>query len=120
MIDFDQIAERHILDAIERGELSELPGQGEPLLLEDDSNVPAELRMAYRILRRAGCVPPEVSLRNEIAELEGIVWRGEESAGNGYKKLALLRTKLAAMSGGTRSVALEADYQSQLIDKLTE
>ena len=40
----DQWAERHILDAQTKGEFDNLPGSGEPLTLDDDSHVPAELR----------------------------------------------------------------------------
>ena len=66
---FDHIAERKILVAIERGELSELPGQGAPLQMDDDTLIPVELRMGYRILRNAGFVSPEVeTLRAEREE----------------------------------------------------
>ncbi len=33
----DQWAERHILDAQTKGEFDNLPGSGEPLTLDDDS-----------------------------------------------------------------------------------
>ena len=47
----DQWAERHILDAQDKGEFDNLPGQGQPLTLEDDRAVPAELRAGYRLLK---------------------------------------------------------------------
>lgn len=53
----DQWAERHILDAQTKGEFDNLPGSGEPLTLDDDSHVPAELRAGYRLLKNAGCLP---------------------------------------------------------------
>jgi hypothetical protein len=56
----DQIAETRIREAIERGELSGLPGEGRPLQLDDDSAIPEELRAAYRILKNAGFLPPEL------------------------------------------------------------
>jgi hypothetical protein len=40
-------------------ELAARPGSGEPLTLDDDSHVPAELRAGYRLLKNAGCLPPE-------------------------------------------------------------
>ena len=52
----DQWAERHILDAQTKGEFDNLPGSGEPLTLDDDSHVPAELRAGYRLLKNAGCL----------------------------------------------------------------
>ncbi len=59
----DQWAERHILDAQAKGEFDNLPGSGEPLTLDDDSHVPAELRAGYRLLKNAGCLPPELEQR---------------------------------------------------------
>jgi hypothetical protein len=58
MLDF--LAEKAIRDAIARGELDALPGAGRPLDLDDDALIPEELRLAYRILKNAGCVPAEV------------------------------------------------------------
>jgi len=57
---FDSIAEKKIAEAMERGEFDDLPGAGRPLELDDDANVPEDLRVAYRILKNAGFVPPEV------------------------------------------------------------
>lgn len=54
----DQWAERHIIEAQRKGEFDNLPGRGEPLILDDDSHVPAELRAGYRLLKNAGCLPP--------------------------------------------------------------
>ena len=55
----DQWAERHILDAQKKGEFEHLPGNGKPLVLDDDSHVPPELRAGFRLLKNAGCLPPE-------------------------------------------------------------
>ena len=46
----DQWAERHITEAQSKGEFDNLPGSGEPLILDDDSHVPPELRAGYRLL----------------------------------------------------------------------
>ena len=56
----DIIAERRIAEAIARGELEGLPGEGRPLELDDNPLVPEELRAAHRILKNAGIAPPEV------------------------------------------------------------
>jgi len=65
----DQIAEARIQEALRAGELSNLPGSGKPLQLDDDSMIPKELRAAYRILRNSGFLPPEIQLRKEIMRL---------------------------------------------------
>jgi hypothetical protein len=47
------IAERRIAEAVARGELQGLPGEGKPLDLYEDPLVPPEMRMAKRILGNA-------------------------------------------------------------------
>lgn len=70
------IAERKIAEAMARGEFDDLPGRGKPLAPEDDlTGVPAELRMAYKILKNAGFVPPEVELRRQIVSLRQLLDR---------------------------------------------
>src|SRR5688500_11492828 len=87
---FDLLAEQKIAEAIARGELDNLPGAGRPLQLDDDALVPEELRLAYRILKNAGFVPPEVETLNEIAQLERLAM-GNATA---VKKLALLKARI--------------------------
>lgn len=82
---FDSIAERKIAEAIAAGELDNLPGAGRPLELDDDSHVPEDLRAAYRILKNAGCVPPEAQMLNLIAEPDERL--------RVLKKIALLRMR---------------------------
>jgi len=65
----DQWVEKHIKDASENGEFDNLAGQGKPLVLDDDSAVPEELRTAYRILKNSGYLPPELQDRKEAIEL---------------------------------------------------
>lgn len=66
---FDQLAEERIRVALEKGELSNLPGEGRPLQLDDDALVPAEVRMSNRILRNAGYVPPAILELRELRAL---------------------------------------------------
>ena len=95
---FDWIAEQRISEAIARGELDDLPGAGRPLALDDDALVPAELRMAYRILRNAGFVPPEIEERRELASLRALVGAAvdEGERRRAAARLALLEMRLEA------------------------
>ncbi len=70
---FAKIAERRIQEAIQNGEFDNLPGKGKPLKLEDDSHIPPDLRMAYKILKNAGCLPPEIEIKREIVELKDLL-----------------------------------------------
>jgi len=53
MLALELIAERKIDEAVARGELQGLPGEGKPLDLYEDPLVPPEMRMAKRILGNA-------------------------------------------------------------------
>jgi hypothetical protein len=70
---FERIAENKILEAIEAGAFDNLPGKGRPLNLEEDSQVPPELRMAYKIMKMADCLPPELEVRREIVQLQDLL-----------------------------------------------
>lgn len=50
------IAEERIRQAQARGDLDNLPGQGRPLVFDDDPLAPEELRTAWRLLKGAGVV----------------------------------------------------------------
>lgn len=70
---FWKIAERKISAAIEDGEFRNLSGKGKPLVFEDDTWIPEDLRIAYKFLKNAGHVPPELELRNEIINLKRLI-----------------------------------------------
>ena len=55
------------------GEFDNLEGRGKPIVLEDESWIPEDLRMAYRFLKNAGCIPPELEARNEVINLFSIM-----------------------------------------------
>jgi len=69
------IAERRIEEAMARGAFRGLVGEGKPIALEDSSDpaMPEELRVAYRVLKHGGFVPPEVALRGEIHSLAELI-----------------------------------------------
>lgn len=67
------MAEARIRDAIEEGQFDDLPGKGEPLVLDDDSRVPADLRGAYRVLKNAGLLPEEMELKQSMVTLRSLI-----------------------------------------------
>lgn len=120
MICFQKIAERRIVEAIREGAFDDLPGAGQPLKLEDDSHIPEDLRMVYKILKNAGFVPPEVALQKEIATIEDVL-AGMEDTRAKYrqlKKLNFLITKLNMLR--RTSVGLEKcqHYEKKLVKRL--
>ena len=61
-----EVAEQRIRQAQDEGQFDNLSGQGRPLILEDDSMIPEDLRMAYKILKNSGHVPPQIAEEQEI------------------------------------------------------
>jgi hypothetical protein len=70
---FQRVVEERILAAQKAGAFDNLPGKGLPLKLEDEAWVPEDLRAAYRVLKNARVLPPEVELRKEIHTLEDLL-----------------------------------------------
>lgn len=115
----DDLAERHIRDAIDRGEFDNLPGHGRPLKLDDDSMVPPELRAAYRLLKNSGYLPPELELSREIRSVEDLLrvsTSGDERS-RARRRLLLLRTRLAHARGGEALLDAQ-DYTDRVLDRL--
>jgi hypothetical protein len=114
----DQIVERRIAEAIERGEFQDLPGEGRPIELDDDRLVPEELRVAYRILKNAGYIPEEVRLLAELRSAEQLLLqataREERSAAAARLRLLLERV------GTSRAAPLQSqsDYFQRLAERL--
>src|SRR5574340_1696544 len=94
---FRKIAEERINEAMKAGEFDNLPGKGKPVDLDYDSSTPADLRMAFKVLRNAGILPPEVELKKEIFALTEELRKGldEESRG---KKLRELNAKVLQLN----------------------
>jgi hypothetical protein len=117
---FREIVESRIREAIERGDLDDLPGAGRRLELDDDAMVPPEMRAAYRILKNAGYLPEELALRREIADVEALLEEldGAAERRRARKRLGLLRTRLAAR-GGPRSLHVEGEYGRRILRRLS-
>jgi hypothetical protein len=114
------IAERKIQEAMARGEFDNLPGKGKPLVEEDLSGVPEELRMVYKILKNAGVVPLEVELSNEVASLRRLVLEleeGEEKKSR-VRELNFKLMKLEMALGRPLSLDVLPEYQEKLLDKV--
>src|SRR5947199_7646633 len=65
--------EEKLRQAQQEGAFDSLPGSGKPLVLEDESSVPSELRLAYKMLKIANCLPPELELHKEILNLKDLL-----------------------------------------------
>ena len=120
MLAFEIVAEERIREAMEQGEFDHLPGAGKPLKLEDDAMVPAELRVAYKILRNAGCVPPELELRKEIVTLRDLLRAvdDDEERRAATRELNDKLLKLSLLSGRTVDLDGFPEYRERIAARL--
>jgi len=118
---FYRIAERRIIEAIANGEFDNLEGKGKPIDFEDETWIPEDLRMAYRILKNAGCIPPELEFRNEVVNMCSLMNTTDDDKER-IKKLRELNFKLLKLNM-TRKRPLDfedfPEYEGKLVDKLT-
>ena len=124
----DHLAEQRIEQAIRDGMFDHLPGAGKPLMLDDDKLVPEHVRVAYRMLKNAGFVPPEIETRREIASLHALLRGGvgqddadaadDAARRRAATRLALLEATLERRGGGLDGAA--ADYRGQLMARFAK
>jgi hypothetical protein len=117
---FTQIAEEKIREAQTRGEFDNLPGKGKPLNLDEDNHVPEELKIAYKILKNSGYIPPELELQKEINTTLDLLKHCTDEREK-YKKIQKLNLLITRMNM-TRKVPvnLEQDqfYYEKIVDKV--
>ncbi len=115
-----QIAERRIAKAIEEGTLRTDGWKNRPLPLDDDSFVPDDLKMAYKILKNSGYVPPEIEIRKEIQKLEDLIARTEDSHQRlkQMKKLDVLMMKIDAQRSRPSSIEHDDLYYRKIVEKI--
>ena len=120
MFAFQKIVEKRIREAQQNGEFDNLPGRGEPMTLEDDSHIPEELRLTYKILKNANCLPPELQLRKEIRQMEDMLDRipDEKEKYRQMKKINYKIMQLNMMGKNSPLLAEREIYYEKLVDKL--
>jgi hypothetical protein len=116
---FQRIIEQRIQEAQERGEFDNLPGRGKPILFEDDSRIPEELRLAYKILKNADCLPPELEVKKEIRQMEDLLENvpDEKEKYKLMKKINFKIMKLNMMGSKTPLLEETQIYYKKLVDR---
>lgn len=116
------IAERRIAEAIQEGKLKLLDcWKNKPLPKEDDSWIPRDLRMAYKILKNAGYLPPEIETRKEIQQLEQLIAATEDEhvRVKQLKKLNALVYKLNNMRQRPMNIEAQDDYYQKIVERIS-
>ncbi|MCX7794408.1 MAG: DUF1992 domain-containing protein [Thermodesulfovibrionales bacterium] len=111
-----RIAEERIREAMERGDFDNLPNKGKPLNLDDDSLIPEDLRMAYRILKNTGYLPPELELKKEIVSLKDLINTIDDDEKR-LKKIRELNFKLMKLSIMLKRPVNLDDYEDRLFER---
>jgi len=114
------IAERRIAEAQEKGALDNLPGAGRPLELEDDSMVPEDLRMAYKVLRNAGYLPPQLETAREIQTVMDLLesCADEREKYRQMQKLNLLLRKVGASRHRPANFEEYETYYRRMVNRM--
>ena len=117
---FEKIVEERILHAQKNGEFDDLPGSGKPLVFEDDVCVSGELSLAYKILKNADCLPPELELKKEITKTEELLSGMKETAEKYclLKKLNFLIMKLNSIRNTPVMFEVPQQYEENLIKRI--
>ncbi|OLL30758.1 hypothetical protein BTH42_15630 [Burkholderia sp. SRS-W-2-2016] len=116
----DALVEQRIAAAAARGEFDDLPGAGAPLALDDDALVPEEVRVANRILKNAGFVPPAVEQLRALRDLQT-----ELNAVSDQATLCQLQARILALDMALESLrggpmVLPREYCRRIAERLSE
>jgi hypothetical protein len=117
---FDRIIEERIRRAQQKGKFEDLEGTGKPLKFEKDGHVAGELRLAYKILKNADCLPPEIQLKNEIKRTEDLL-SGMEDTAEKYrtlKKLNFLIMKLNSLGNLPIDLEMPQKYSVKVLERM--
>jgi len=115
------IAERKISEAIRKGQFDVKGWHNKPLPMTNDYLVPEELRMAHKILKNAGYLPPEIEAKKEIQQIEDLLasCEDERTRVKQIKKLNYLVMKLCAMKGDKVNIESQEEYYRQVVERIT-
>jgi hypothetical protein len=116
---FEKIVEERILIAQRKGDFDNLEGAGKPLNLDELSGVPEELKLSYKILKNADCLPPEIEIKKEICKTEDLL-AGMEDTAEKYKvmkKLNFLIMKLNSIRKSSIEFEMPEKYLSNLVER---
>ncbi|BDD86947.1 DUF1992 domain-containing protein [Desulfofustis limnaeus] len=114
------IAEQRISQAIEDGTLRTDGWRGRPLPMNTDPFVPEDLKMAYKVLKNSGYLPPEVEMRKEVNRLEDLISKTEDAHQRlkQMKKLNVLLMKIDQCRARPTRLDHHPDYYRKIVERL--
>ena len=115
---FARLAEDRIVQAQVEGRFDNLAGSGQPLDLETESGVREDLRLAYKILKNAHCLPPEVELRRELVTLGALI-RSTQDEGERARLVREANFKILKLNTARR-VPVSREIEEYFFRRTTE
>lgn len=121
MDSLSRIAERKIQEAMKTNDFTSSKWKNKPLPLEDDNHIPADLKMAYKILKNSGYVPPEIEEKKEVQRLEELIASTEDEHERlkQMKKLNLLLMKIDMKRSTPSSIVQQEDYYQKVVERIS-
>ncbi|RJP93877.1 MAG: DUF1992 domain-containing protein [Desulfobacteraceae bacterium] len=118
---FEKIVEERIRQAQKNGDFENLPGAGKPLRFEETGQIPEDLRLAYKMLKNADYVPPELAIKKEITSTEALLEQmtDEQLKYKTLKKLNYLIMKLNTLRKSAIEFELPQKYEERVVDRLS-
>ena len=115
------IAEQKIAQAMQEKDLNSPKWKNKPLPLEDDRFVPDDLKMAYKILKNSGYLPPEIEDRKEVKRIEDLIAATEDEHERlkQMKKLNVLMMKIDAKRSFSSSISEQQDYYRKVVERIS-
>lgn len=116
-----RIAEQKITEAMKTKDFTSEKWKNKPLPLDDDSHVPADLKMAYKILKNSGYLPPEIEEKKEIQKIEELIASTEDEHERlrQMKKLNVLLMKIDTKRGKPGNIAQQDDYYRKIVERVS-
>jgi hypothetical protein len=117
---FERIVEERIQKAQYKGAFKNLPGAGKPLTFDSDQHIAPDLRLAYKILRNADCLPPEIELKKQIQQTEGLLAQMQDTRERyqTLKKLNYLILKLNSSRNQDARFDMPQQYEAALAERM--
>lgn len=119
---FEKIVEERIRQAQRNGDFENLEGTGKPLNHDMFNRVSEDLRLAYKILKNADCLPPEIELKQEIKRTETLL-AGISDTGQRYrilKKLNFLIMKFNSIRKASVGLEIPQQYEHALVERMSK
>lgn len=115
------IAEQKIVQAMQERDLNSPKWKNKPLPLEDDRFVPDDLKMAYKILKNSGYLPPEIEDRREVKRIEDLIAATEDEHERlkQMKKLNVLMMKIDAKRSFSSNISEQQDYYQKVVERIS-